>query len=422
MKSNNTMVTTLFILLHQLLLVFIFSPSSESFSSSGRDFQSFSSTIVAKALTRNKCTPPWHYCKTSLTESNNISEPLTVGIVGATGAVGKEIVRCLNHSSLCVQKLRIFGSNRSAGTIRDTGKFGGVEVENFEVVKARNCDIVFLAVSGDFSLQNAKKISNGVDGAVVIDNSSAFRYDKTVPLVIPEINAECAKLSKLIANPNCTTAIGLMALWPLHKMFKLKSVIMSTYQAASGAGQLGMDELQEGTRVVVSGLKKVAENKIFLHPLPFNVIPHIDCFQENGYTKEEMKVTWETRKICSLDDDFPLSCTAVRIPTYRAHAETIVAQTELPVDINDARKVLEDAPGVRVVDDIWNNKYPMPLTATGKYDVEVGRIRKSLVFGDNGLEFFVAGDQLLRGAALNAVLVAESIAKSGSLKAKYVRK
>jgi len=249
---------------------------------------------------------------------------------------------------------------------------------------------------------------------------SAFRYDKDIPLVIPEINGECTKTSKLIANPNCTTAIALMALWPLHKLFKLKSVLMSTYQAASGAGQPGMDELKEGTRAVLSGERDVAENKIFAHPLPFNVIPHIDKFQENGYTKEEMKVTWECRKICNLGDDFPVSCTAVRIPTYRAHSETIVVQTEKPVDIEAARKALEEAPGVKLMDDTVKEIYPMPLTAAEQYDVEVGRIRKSLVFGDYGIELFVVGDQLLRGAALNAVLVAEAMQENGSLNSKVV--
>jgi aspartate-semialdehyde dehydrogenase len=208
----------------------------------------------------------------------------------------------------------------------------------------------------------------------------------------------------------------LMALWPLHKLFGLKKVIMTTYQASSGAGQPGMDELQEGTRALLNGEKAV--NKIFAHPLPFNVIPHIDKFQENGYTKEEMKVAWETRKICSLPDDFPVSCTAVRIPTIRAHSESIVVETEKPVDVEAARKALADAPGVKLCDNPEKLEYPMPLTATGQYDVEVGRIRKSLVFGDYGLEFFVSGDQLLRGAALNAVLVAEEMVNNGSLKAK----
>ena len=244
---------------------------------------------------------------------------------------------------------------------------------------------------------------------------SAFRYKPDIPLVVPEINGQCTKDNKLIANPNCTTAIGLMALWPLYKAFGLKRVLMSTYQAASGAGQPGMDELKAGTKVWLEGGKP--ENEVFAYPLPFNVIPQIDKFQENGYTKEEMKVTWETRKICGLPDDFPVSCSAIRIPTIRAHSEVIVIETEKPVDLATARAALEEAPGVKLVDDTEKLEYPMPLTATGQYDVEVGRLRKSLVFGDNGLEFFVSGDQLLRGAALNAVLVAEEMASNGALEA-----
>jgi aspartate-semialdehyde dehydrogenase len=242
---------------------------------------------------------------------------------------------------------------------------------------------------------------------------SAFRYDADIPLVIPEINGKETKKSRLIANPNCTTAVGLMALWPLIKEFGIKRVIMATYQASSGAGQPGMDELTTGTRDYLDG--KEVKNEIFAYPLPFNVIPQIDKFQENGYTKEEMKVTWECRKICGLDDDCPISCSAVRIPTIRAHSEVIVLETVKPVDVKVARAVLEAAKGVKVVDDPETLSYPMPLTATGQYDVEVGRIRKSIAFGDYGLEFFVCGDQLLRGAALNAVLVAEEMDTNGSL-------
>ncbi|KAL3919201.1 MAG: hypothetical protein SGILL_003871, partial [Bacillariaceae sp.] len=243
---------------------------------------------------------------------------------------------------------------------------------------------------------------------------SAFRYKDDIPLVVPEINGEETKKSKLIANPNCTTAIGLMALWPLIKAFGVKRVLMSTYQASSGAGQPGMDELQDGTKAYLEGEKNI-EHNIFAYPLPFNVIPQIDKFQENGYTKEEMKVTWESRKICDLSDDIPISCSAVRIPTIRAHSEVIVLETEEKVDLKKARQVLEDAPGVKVVDNPDKLEYPMPLTATGQYDVEVGRLRKSIAFGDYGIEFFVCGDQLLRGAALNAVLVAEAMDQNGAL-------
>ena len=218
----------------------------------------------------------------------------------------------------------------------------------------------------------------------------------------------------LIANPNCTTAIGVMAIAPLAKEFGIQRLLMSTYQAASGAGQPGMDELLQGTKDQLMN-NTVPQNKVFSHPLPFNVIPHIDKFQENGYTKEEMKVAWETRKICQWSEDVPISCTAVRIPTLRAHSEVIVMETTRPINLQKARKILEDAPGVTVMDDPANNVYPMPLTATGQYDVQVGRLRQSLAFGEYGLEFFVCGDQLLRGAALNAVLIAETMHTNGYL-------
>ena len=237
---------------------------------------------------------------------------INVGIVGATGAVGKEIIGCLEKRSFPVlHKLRLFGSKRSAGRIVETNlssdnSNNSITIELFSEDAARECDVVFLAVDGDFSLAHAMNICQGEDGPIVIDNSSAFRYKDDVPLVIPEINAETTIGKKLIANPNCTTAIGLMAVWPLHKQFGLRKLVMSTYQAASGAGQPGMDELVEGSKSVLNGERDVADNKIFAHPLPFNVIPHIDKFQENGYTKEEMKVTWETRKICGLGDDFPV--------------------------------------------------------------------------------------------------------------------
>lgn len=233
--------------------------------------------------------------------------PLNVGIVGATGAVGKEIIGCLEkRCSFSIDNLRLFGSTRSAGRKIETSKFGSVTIELFSEEAARQCDVVFLAVDGAFALAHAENICKGEDGPIVIDNSSAFRYKDDIPLVIPEINAETTKGKKLIANPNCTTAIGLMAVWPLHQLFGLSKMVMSTYQAASGAGQPGMDELMEGTRAVLNGEREVAEHKVFAHPLPFNVIPHIDKFQDNGYTKEEMKVTWETRKICGLADDFPV--------------------------------------------------------------------------------------------------------------------
>jgi len=335
--------------------------------------------------------------------------PLKVGIAGATGAVGKEIVGVLEKRGFPVKELKLFGSARSAGTKVQT-KWGEVTIEDFSVEEARKMDVVFVSVSGDFSLDYCEKMAEGEDGCVVIDNSSAFRMKEGFALCVPEINADAAKKSskKVIANPNCTTAIGIMALWPLHQKYGLKKVLMSTYQAASGAGQEGMDELFNGAKQVTSGEKEVADNKIFAHPLPFNLIPHIDVFQDNLYTKEEMKVTWECQKIMELPN-LPVSCTAVRIPTLRAHAETIVIETEKPINPDDARELLSKAPGVVVNDVPAEKKYPMPFGSSTKYPVEVGRVRQNIVFGDNGLEFFVCGDQLLRGAALNAVLIAESL-------------
>jgi aspartate-semialdehyde dehydrogenase len=326
-------------------------------------------------------------------------KPMKVGIVGK-GAVGQEIIGVLQKRGFPVKELHVYA--RKDEELETP--FGTYKVEPFDLQKAREMDIVFLAVDGKFATDNARQLSEG-NGPIVIDNSSAFRYEKDVPLLVPEINAITAKGKKLIANPNCTTAIGLMALAPIHREFIIKRCIMSTYQAASGAGKEGMDELKQGVTDYVNG--KEVKNEFFAHPLPFNLIPHIDVFQPNDYTKEEMKVTWETRKILG-DDNMLVSCTAVRIPTMRAHAESITIETEKPIDVLKVKSILAQTPGVELVDDIQNKKYPMPLYATGQYDVQVGRIRKNEVFGDKGLDLFVCGDQLLRGAALNAVLAAEA--------------
>lgn len=337
----------------------------------------------------------------------------TVGICGATGAVGIEIINVLAQRNFPVEKLVLYASARSAGKKVST-PFGEITIELFAVEKAAKLDYVFLAVSGDFSLKFAQELASIPNGPVVIDNSSAFRMHPDVPLVIPEINGNVlvspnadgttSVTAKLVANPNCTTAIAVMALWPLHCEFGIKRAIVSTYQASSGAGAEGMQELEEGAKAYLEG-KKV-ENKVFAHPLPFNVIPHIDKFQENGYTKEEMKVTWETRKIFA-EPNMQVSCTAVRIPISRAHSEAITLETVRPVNLARARELLEEADGVDLVDEPGSLKYPMPLNATKKFNIEAGRLRQSIVFGERGLDLFVSGDQLLRGAALNAVLIAE---------------
>ena len=328
--------------------------------------------------------------------------PRRVAIVGATGAVGREMVEVLHRRNFPVGELRLLASGRSAGKVVET-PYGAITLQEYSLDLVKDCDVVLLAVSGDFAKAHAPAIAAA--GPLVIDNSSAFRYDPEIPLIVPEINADAYDRAKrLVANPNCTTAIAVVALGPLHKAFGLKRVIVSTYQATSGAGAEGMAELEEQTRNALDG--KPVTNSVFRHPIPFNLIPQIDAFQDNGYTKEEMKVTWETRKILGLPD-LPLSCTAVRIPTYRAHSEAITIETIQPVTPEAARAVLGDAAGVKLTDDPANGVYPMPLNASGQFDVEVGRIRANPVFGDHGLDLFVCGDQLLKGAALNAVQIAE---------------
>lgn len=329
---------------------------------------------------------------------------MRVGVIGATGAVGRELVEVLGRRRFPLTKLRLFASGRSAGTIMPT-PFGDTVIEAFSQEAARDLDLALLAVSGDFAKQHAPGLVAA--GVTVVDNSSAFRLEDDVPLVVPEVNADAIGDARLIANPNCTTAILVVALAPLHAAFGIKRVIVSTYQAASGAGAEGMVELERETRrVLVDGEK--AQNEVFAHPLPFNIIPHIDSFQPNGYTREEMKVAWESRKIMGLPD-LLVSCTAIRIPTMRVHGESVTIETERPVTAEAARAALRQAAGVKVLDDPAALLYPMPLTATGQDEVEAGRIRANPVFGEFGLDFFLCGDQLLKGAALNAVQIAERV-------------
>ncbi|MFH1432557.1 MAG: aspartate-semialdehyde dehydrogenase [archaeon] len=330
---------------------------------------------------------------------------MRVGILGATGVVGREIIKVLSLRKFPIESLRLYASERSVGKSLET-PMGEICVEDADKADYSELDIAFFAIGGGWPKENAPKAAR--EGCVVVDNSSTFRYDKDVPLVIPEINPKAIGDAMLIANPNCTTAIAAIPLYQIYKKYGLKKVIISTYQATSGAGNGGMAELLSETKRVLDGGK--AENKVFAHPIPFNLIPHIDVFLDNKYTKEEMKVVWETHKIFG-DESIPISCTCVRIPTMRAHSESIVVETVKPVNADDVRKLFDETSGIVVRDDVKNNVYPMPLTATEKYDVEVGRIRQNLVFGKHGLEFFVCGDQLLRGAALNAVEIAELVAK-----------
>jgi aspartate-semialdehyde dehydrogenase len=332
-----------------------------------------------------------------------MNKPPKIGIFGATGVVGREIQKVLKKRNFPYESIRLFASERSAGKMFD-GLFGEIILENANLADFSTLDLAFFAIGGGWPKENALKATGA--GCVVIDNSSTFRYDDNIPLVVPEINASAIGESKLIANPNCTTAIAALPLWVIYKNFGLKKVIISTYQATSGAGGAAMKELVSESKNYLDG--KEVGNENFVYPIPFNLIPHIDKFQDNDYTKEEMKVVWETRKIFG-DEGLNISCTCVRIPTMRAHAESIVVETERAVDVDLVKKLFSEARGIVLKDDIENNVYPMPLTASEKFDVEVGRVRRNLVFGGCGLEFFVCGDQLLKGAALNAVEIGECL-------------
>ncbi|MEA2065256.1 MAG: aspartate-semialdehyde dehydrogenase [Patescibacteria group bacterium] len=326
-----------------------------------------------------------------------------IGIFGATGMVGKEILNVLFERKFPIEFLNLYASEKSAGQKIKT-QFGEIILRNANRADYNKLDIAFFAIGGEWSKLNAKKATS--NNCIVIDNSSTFRYDENIPLVIPEINPDAVKNSLLIANPNCTTAIASIPLWQIYKNYGLKKIIISTYQAASGAGAQGIEELKIETTKFLKGEK--TGNKIFQHSLAFNLIPHIDVFQKNGYTKEEMKVVWEIKKIFN-DENIKISCSCVRVPIMRAHSESILVETEKKVDIRKIKNIFQNADGIQIRDDIKNRVYPMPLTASGKYSVEVGRIRNSLIFGKNGLEFFVCGDQILKGAALNVVQIAELI-------------
>jgi len=259
-------------------------------------------------------------------------------------------------------------------------------------------DLAFFSAGGEIS-QKYVPIACQAD-AIVIDNSSAFRMDAHVPLVIPEINAEDVRRHRgLIANPNCTTAITLMALFPLHRAFGVRRIFAASYQAVSGSGTRAIDELTQQTKSATQ------DSTVFPHPIAFNVLPHVDSFLETGYTKEEMKMQSEARKIMHLPQ-FCASVTCVRVPVYRAHSVAVSAEFERTVSLERAREVLAKAPGLELVDEPQKNRYPMPLGVTGKDNCQVGRVRLDCAF-ENGLSFWVSGDQLLKGAALNAVQIAE---------------
>jgi len=334
-----------------------------------------------------------------------MNKRLHVAVVGATGAVGIEILKTLEKRNFPVGKLTLLASARSAGKKL---KFRGEDLPVQTLAKDafNGVDIALFSAGGSISKEFAPIAARA--GCVVVDNSSAFRMDDQVPLVVPEINAADVRLHKgIIANPNCTTAITLMALYPLHQAFNVKRIFASSYQAVSGTGAKAIEELRRQIEQVVQGQK--ATKEVYPHQIAFNVLPHVDSFLQDGYTKEEMKMQNEGRKIMH-HPNFRASVTCVRVPVYRAHSVAVNAEFEKPVTAESARQVLKKAPGLQVVDEPSKNEYPLPLYQAEQYDCAVGRIRSDCAL-DNGLAFWVSGDQLLKGAALNAVQIGEELLK-----------
>lgn len=330
-----------------------------------------------------------------------------VAVVGATGAVGQEMLDCLEERNFPIGELTLLASARSAGKgISFKGRL--IKVKELTHDSFEGVDIALFSAGGGLSLEYAP--SAAAAGAIVIDNSSAFRMDEDVPLVVPEINPEAVKdcPKGIIANPNCTTIISLMALYPLHKLFGLKSIIASSYQAVSGSGAQGITELDEQIKVLGAG-GEVTEEMINVYPcqIASNVIPQVDAFTETGYTKEELKMLNESQKILGLPE-LKVTCTCVRVPVHRSHSVSITAQFKKTVDVEQARAVFADYPGINLKDDPEQNLFPVPLDTTLQDDCLVGRIRKDMVF-NNALALWVVGDQVRKGAALNAVQIAEII-------------
>jgi aspartate-semialdehyde dehydrogenase len=337
---------------------------------------------------------------------------MNIAIVGASGAVGQEFLRVLSDHNFPIDTLRLFGSQRSAGKRYEfRGKEYEVELLSHDS-DFSGIDIAFTSAGAGVSREYAETITR--HGTLMIDNSSAFRMDEDVPLVVPEVNGDDAFNAprRIIGNPNCTTIQMVVALNAIEKLSHIRRVHVATYQAASGAGQSGIEELELQSAQIVRGEEPTV--KKFAHQLAFNVIPHIDVFTDNDYTKEEMKMYNETRKI--MHSDIRVSATCVRVPVLRAHSEAIWVETERPVSVEEAREAFLTSPGLVVVEERNGEKfYPMPLDIAGKEPVYVGRIRKDLS-DPEGLAFWVVGDQIKKGAALNAVQIAEYMIEHGSIK------
>ncbi len=327
-----------------------------------------------------------------------------IAIAGATGAVGQEFLKVLESRNFPVGELRLLASSRSKGKKM---KFKGKEYPVLELKKDSfdGIDIALFSAGGSRSKEFAPAAVKA--GAVVIDNSSAFRMDNKVPLIIPEVNPEDIKNhTGIIANPNCTTIIASMAVWPIHQISRVKKMVIATYQAVSGAGAMGIEELFEQTKEVLAGNNNPAK-RVFPYQIAFNLFSHNSDIGPEGYCEEEMKVVKETRKIFH-DNNIQICPTSIRVPVFRAHAEAIHLELERPISLEEANKAFKKMPGLTVVDDRQKNHFPMPLEASNRDDVLVGRLRKDLD-DPNGLNFFVCGDQILKGAALNAIQIAEKL-------------
>ncbi len=328
-----------------------------------------------------------------------------VAVVGATGAVGIEMLKVLERRRFPVGQLTLLASARSVGKKLT---FAGKETTVTELTKDsfKGIDIALFSAGGSISREFAPIAAAA--GCVVVDNSSAFRQDDKVPLVVPEINAgDVRHHHGILANPNCTTAITLMALYPLHQAFGVKRIVASSYQAVSGTGAKAIEELERQVQQIAAGQPITRE--VYPYQIAFNVLPQVDSFLPDGYTKEEMKMQNEGRKIMH-HPGFRASVTCVRVPVYRSHSVAVTAEFEKPVTVAAARAILAQAPGLDVVDDPANQRYPMPLFTSEKDNCQVGRLRMDCAF-DNALSFWVSGDQLLKGAALNAVQIAEELLK-----------
>jgi len=339
-----------------------------------------------------------------------LGQSYRVAILGATGAVGTELLELLESRHFPLANLKLLASPRSAGT---TLEFRGekIVVEAVNERSFREVDIVLASAGGSISKAWAETAIAA--GAVMIDNSSAFRMDTAVPLVVPEVNPEAVATHRgLIANPNCTTILMAVAVYPLHQVQTIKRIVASTYQSASGAGARAMEEVKTQAQAILNGQEPKPE--ILPYPLAFNLFPHNSTLNEQGYCEEEMKMVNETRKIFGAND-LRITATCVRVPVLRAHSESINLEFENPFDVAQAREILSQAPGVKLVDDWQANYFPMPIDASGKDEVLVGRIRQD-ISNPNGLELWLCGDQIRKGAALNAIQIAELLIEKNLLK------